>query len=163
VLNKIAAFERTVFSSSAAEEVADAIDHGQAPPPLDLDLPPGSDEAGGQVLFQSICARCHGSPTTNVIVDKPVFDSFFPVQHAAAPLDTGGFLPTGAAIPPPFRHDLAPPHEGTYGISAIGMLGQLGALPNPSGLSLPQYRIRFYTDATRTQQLVDMPPLPPGI
>src|SRR4029079_8441071 len=39
----------------------------------------------------------------------------------------------------------------------------LGVLPNPSGLSLPQYRIRFYTDATRTLELVDMPPLPPGI
>jgi hypothetical protein len=60
-------------------------------------------------------------------------------------------------------HGVQPPHEGTLGISAIALLGQLGILPNPSGLTLPHYRIRFYTDATRTQKLVDMPPPPPGI
>jgi len=54
-------------------------------------------------------------------------------------------------------------HEGTLGISAITLLGQLGVLPNPSGLTFPRYRIRFYTDATRTTRLVDMPPAPPGI
>jgi len=36
-------------------------------------------------------------------------------------------------------------------------------LPNLTGVAFPQYRIRFYTDATRTQARVDMPPLPPGI
>jgi hypothetical protein len=40
------------------------------------------------------------------------------------------------------------------------MLAQLGVLPNPSGLTLPHYRIRFYT---RTQLDRDMPPSPPGI
>jgi hypothetical protein len=55
------------------------------------------------------------------------------------------------------------PHEGTLGISAIATLGQLGVLPNPSGLALPHHRVRFYTDASRTQPLVDMPPAPPGI
>jgi cytochrome c peroxidase len=163
VLSKIAGFERTVFSSSAAADVADALAHGQTPAPLDLHLPAGSVEAEGQAVFQAICAKCHGSPTTNVIVDKDVFDSFFPVQHADGTVDVSGFLPTGVAIVTNFRHDLAPPHEGTLGISAIAALGQLGVLPNPSGLSLPGYRIRFYTDATRTQMLVDMPPAPPGI
>jgi cytochrome c peroxidase len=163
VLQQIASFEQTVFSSDDAEDVAEALAHGQTPAPLDLHLPAGSDAAAGQAVFQSVCAKCHGSPTTNVIVDRPVFDSFFPVQHADGTIDVGGFLPTGIAVPTTFRHDLTPEHEGTLGISAIAMLGQLGALPNPSGLSLPQYRIRFYTSAARTQPLVDMPPLPPGI
>lgn len=162
-LAQIAGFERTVFSSSAAADVAAALAAGQTPAPLDLHFPGGSDEALGQGVFQSVCAKCHGSPTTNVVVDKAVFDSFFPVQHADGTIDIAGFLPTGIALPASFRHDLAPPHEGTLGISAIAMLGQLGALPNPSGLSLPQYRIRFYTDATRAQKLVDMPPPPPAI
>ena len=163
VLDKIAGFEQTIFSDEGAAAVSEAIAAGRTPPPLDLDLPPGSDAAAGQSLFQSICARCHGTPKTNQIVDRAVFDSFFPVQHADGTVDVAGFLPTGVAIVDNFRHDLAPSHEGTYGISAIALLGQLGLAPNPSGLSLPQYRIRFYTDATRTQKLVDMPPEPPGI
>jgi cytochrome c peroxidase len=163
VLAKIADFERSVFSSDAAAAVADALASGQQPPPLDLHLPPGSDAAEGQVVFQNICAKCHGSPTTNIIPDQAVFDSFFPVQHADGTVDVAGFLPTGVAVVTNFMHGVQPPHEGTYGISALALLGQLGVVPNPSGLSLPQYRIRFYTDATRTQQLVDMPPPPPGI
>jgi cytochrome c peroxidase len=162
VLEQISDFERTTFSSSAAREVADALEDGRAPEPLDLHFPPGSDEAAGQVLFQNICARCHGSPSTDVI-DKAVFDSFFPLQHADGTIEIAGFLPAGLAVPAAFRHDLAPPHEGTLGISALTMLQQIGVFPNPSGLSFPQYRIRFYTDATRTQKLVDMPPPPPGI
>jgi cytochrome c peroxidase len=109
------------------------------------------------------CATCHGGPTTNVIGDKVVFDLFFPLRNPDGTILIAGFLPTGVAIPAGYRTDLAPPHEGALGISAIATLGQLGALPNPSGLSLPHYRIRFYTDATRTQKLVDMPPAPPGI
>jgi cytochrome c peroxidase len=163
VLEKIAGFERTVFSSPAAAEVAAALAQGQTPPPVDLHPAPGSEEAAGQVLFNDICALCHGTGTTNAFTSQVVRDSFFPVQHADGTIDVGGFLPTGIAIPTTFLQNVQSPHMGTYGISAIAMLGQLGVLPNPSGLSLPQYRIRFYTDATRTQALVDMPPLPPGI
>jgi cytochrome c peroxidase len=162
-LDQIADFERTIFSSQAAADVAAALARGQTPAPVDLHLPPDSDAGQGQTLFQNVCARCHGSPTTNVILEQNVFDSFFPVQHADGTVDVVGFLPTGVAIPSTFLHGVRPPHEGTLGISAIALLGQLGVLPNPSGLSLPQYRIRFYTDATRTQKLVDMPPAPPGI
>jgi cytochrome c peroxidase len=162
-LSQIADFESTVFSSQAAADVANALKKGQTPAPLDLNLPPGSDAAAGQQVFLTICAKCHGTPTTNFIPDQTVFDSFFPVQHADGTVDVSGFLPTGIAVVNNFMHNVGRQHEGTYGISVIAMLGQLGALPNPSGLSLPQYRIRFYTDATRTQKLVDLPPPPPAI
>jgi mono/diheme cytochrome c family protein len=163
LLGKIADFQRTLFSSPAAAEVAAALAEGRTPPPLDLHLPPDSDAAQGQTLFLGICARCHGSPTTNTIVEEEVFDSFFPVQHADGTVDVDGFLPTGVAIVTNFMQGVRPPHEGTLGISAIAGLAQLGVLPNPSGLTLPRYRIRFYTDATRTQKLVDLPPPPPAI
>ncbi len=163
VLAKIASFERSVFSSPAAAAVSASLAAGTTPAPLDLHFPAGSVEAAGQTVFQEICAKCHGGPTTNAVLDKAVFGSFFPVQHADGTIDIAGFLPTGIALPATFRDDLTPPHEGTLGISAIATLGQLGALPNPSGLSLPHYRFRFYTDATRAHLLVDMPPLPPGI
>lgn len=164
VLNQLAGFEKTVFSSLAAAEVAEAMAEGWPAAPVDLHFPPGSDEAKGQVLFQSVCAKCHGSPTTNVITDKAVNDSFFPVLHADGTIDYNGFTPAGGAVPTTFRHDLAfPQHMGLYGVAAVTMLQQIGALPNPSGLSLPQYRIRFYTDATRKQKRMDMPPPPPAI
>ena len=162
-LDAIADFEKTVFSSADAEEVADALDHHETPPPLDLHLTPGSDAALGAQLFQTTCARCHGSPTTNQIVEQPVFDSFFPVQHADGTIDVVGRLPDGVAIPGTFMQNVGRAHEGTLGISGLGVLQQIGAFPNPSGLDLPHYRIRFYTDATRTTKRVDMPPAPPGI
>ncbi len=114
-------------------------------------------------MFLDICAKCHGTPTTNTVVDQAVFDSFFPVLNPDGTIIVDGILPTGVAVTSHFMQGVRPPHEGTYGISTIAMLGQIGAFPNPSGLDLPHYRIRFYTDATRTQQLVDMPPPPPAI
>src|SRR5262249_34972642 len=87
MLDDIAAFERTIYSSQAAADVAAAIDAGQPPPPLDLHAAPGSDAAAGQVVFQQVCARCHGTPTTSVIPEQVVFDSFFPVQHADGTVD----------------------------------------------------------------------------
>jgi cytochrome c peroxidase len=162
-LDLIAAFERGVFSSQAAADVAAALAQGDSPAPLDLHLTPGSQAAAGQAVFRQVCATCHGGPTTNVVQDQAVFDSFFPVQHADGTIDVAGFLPTGIAIPATFMQGVQAPHEVTLGISAIATLGQLGVLPNPSGLALPHHRVRFYTDASRTQPLVDMPPAPPGI
>ena len=37
-------------------------------------------------------------------------------------------------------------HEGTLGISAIGVFGQLGFLPNPTGVSMPLDAIRTLAD-----------------
>jgi cytochrome c peroxidase len=146
VLADIAAFERTVHSRPSY------------PHPRR-----GSDAAAGAVLFEQICARCHGGAATNVIREQAVFDSFFPVQNPDGTIQIAGFLPTGVAIPAAFMTNV-PRHPGlNYGIAGLGMLAQIGVLPNPSGLDAPHYRIRFYTDATRTVPRVDMPPLPPGI
>lgn len=168
VLAQIAAFERSVFSSPAAAEVADQLAHGQTPPPVDLHPAPGSDEAAGQAIFNQICAKCHGTGTTNVFTDSVVESNFFPVQHADGTVDIGGFNAGGVAIPTTFRQDLHfPTSMGTYGISAITLFAQLGIapglFPDTLGVPLPHYRIRFYTDASRTQKLVDMPPPPPAI
>src|SRR5262249_44103185 len=109
------------------------------------------------------CTSCHGTATVNKFTNQTIRDSFFPVQNPDGTIQISGFLPTGIALPTAFLHNVQDPHLGTYGISSLGVLGQLGLFPNPSGLSFPHYRIRFYTDATRTQMLRDMPPAPPGI
>jgi len=112
-LDLIADFEKTVYSSPAAVEVAIDVALGRTPPPVNLHLRPGTDAAEGQKVFLNICARCHGSGTTNSIVEQPVFDSFFPVQHADGTIDIAGFLPTGVAIPAAFMQNVPRTHEGT--------------------------------------------------
>ena len=162
-LEQIAMFEKHTFSDPDAAAVAAALDHGQTPAELDLHLPPGSMAAQGQAVFKAVCARCHGGPTTHRILEQAVFDSFFPVQHADGTVDVVGFLPTGVAVVTNFIPNVSREHMGTLGISAIGLLAQLGVLPNPSGLTFPGYRIRFYTDATRSTVKLDMPPAVPAI
>jgi cytochrome c peroxidase len=167
-LDAISDYEGKLFSSEAARKVANDIDHGRAPAPVDLKFPPGSDEAAGQAIFLQICAQCHGTGTTNTFTNRTVEANFFPVQHADGTIDIGGFTSGGVAIPTTFRDDLSfPTNMGTYGISATTLFAQLGiapqAFPDTLGVPLPHYRIRFYTDASRTQKLVDLPPPPPAI
>src|SRR6185437_6430527 len=81
-LEAIADFESNLFTSSTARKVANDIDHGRAPAPVDLSFPAGSDEAAGQVIFQQICALCHGTGTVNTFTNAVVESNFFPVQHA---------------------------------------------------------------------------------
>lgn len=167
-LDAIAKFQSKLFSSNAAKKVAHDVDHGRTPAPVDLRFPHGSDEAAGQALFLQVCAQCHGTGTTNTITNKTVENNFFPVQHADGTIDYSGFTAGGVAIPTTFRQDLAfPTNMGTYGISALTLFAQLGiaptALPDTLGVPLPRYRLRFYTDASRTQKLMDLPPPPPAI
>jgi cytochrome c peroxidase len=178
VLDQIADFELTLFSDIAAFQVGEAIQHGRTPhtnpelDPLTRHFPAGSDEAAGQALFQQTCAKCHGGPTTTVIGSAIDNNAFFPIQNADGTIIIGGVNSIGIPFPTTFRTDLKfPEHMGNYGLDTIALLRQLGGLPpgglnpNPNfeGLTFPGYRIRFYTDATRTQKVVDMPPAPPGI
>jgi hypothetical protein len=146
--------------------VADDIDHGRPPAPVDLRFPPGSDEAAGQALFQQLCAQCHGTGTTSTFTDEAVEDDFFPVQHADGTIDYSGYGASGAVNATTFRTDLSfPANMGTYGISPITLYRRMGvvpALPDTLGVPLPAYRIRFYTDASRTKKLMDLPP-PPAV
>jgi hypothetical protein len=162
-ISQIADFEKLTYSDPRAAIVGAAIALHVTPPALDLHLTPGTDAYNGQTVFTNICARCHGSPTVNQIIEQPVFDSFFPVQHADGTIDLSGVLPTGIGIAAQFMTNVPRGHMGTLGISALGGLAQLGVLPNPSGLVFPTYRIRFYTDATRRHLDRDLPPLPPAI
>jgi hypothetical protein len=74
-------------------------------------------------------------------------------------------LPNGVSVPAQVHHDLPDHHDLDIGISGIQGLRQLGVLPAllPKAVDFPQYRIRFYTDASRTQKVVDLPPPPPGV
>ena len=165
LLDQISDFESTVYSDLAAVEVAATVAQGRTPPPVDLHFPPGSDEAAGQVLFQNICAQCHGTGTTQIIVNQAVHDSLFAVINSNGTINITETLPNGVSIPAQVHHDLPDHHDVNIGISGIQGLRQLEILPAllPKTVDFPQYWIRFYTDATRTQTIYDLPPPPPAI
>jgi cytochrome c peroxidase len=161
-LEHLAAYERTVFSSAAAAEVADAIEDGRTPRGIEPHFHPGSDEARGQALFAQICTACHGGPTVNQIINQDVHDQLFPVIHPDGSIAIA-LMPDGTAVATQVHHDLPGHHAVNLGIAFGTYLGQIGALPNPTGVDFPRYRVRFYQDASRTQKVVDLPPPPPLI
>jgi hypothetical protein len=65
------------------------------------------------------------------------------------------------------RHDpeIHNHHQLNIGITFGTVLGQQpgSGIPNLTGVDFPHYRIRFYTDASRSQKLVDLPPLVPAM
>jgi cytochrome c peroxidase len=160
-LDHIAAYERTKFSSPAAAAVAEAIAEGEPPPDAEPDLPPGSDAAEGRAIFSQACAPCHGSPTKNQILDPAAHDILFPVLGADGSVALAPPLPDGSVLPAEVRHDHAGDPFLNIGIAGGTYLGQVGLFPNFTGVDFPRYRLRFYTDASRTQPLVDLPPPPP--
>jgi cytochrome c peroxidase len=160
-LDDLAAFERTVFSGHAARKIAVAIAHGATPPDVERRFPPGSDEAAGQALFAQACAPCHGGPTQTQI-DPAIHDQLHPVLNPDGSVDIV-IGPGGQVLPARTHHGLTGHPTDNIGISFGTYLTQVGALPNPTGVDFPRYRLRFYTDATRTQELVDLPPPPPAI
>jgi cytochrome c peroxidase len=162
-LDDLAAYQKTVFSSPGVEAVAEALADGTTPPDPDPPFAPGSPEAQGKALFQAACAACHGGPTGNHITNQAAHDELFPQldQNGSAETVT---LPDGTVVPV-----LSGTHQNdpfmNIGTSSITYLTQippeLGGFPNPDGMVFPQYRLRFYTDGTRTQTIFDLPPAPP--
>jgi cytochrome c peroxidase len=165
VLDDIAAFEKTVFSSHGVREVANALAEGKPAPDPDPRFSPGSPEALGKALFQTACAPCHGGPTGTQIVNRAVQDDFFPVLDANGSPEVTT-LPDGTIIPV-LSHDHPNDDFLVLGISLLTYLTQIppdqGGIPNPDGLDFPHYRLRFYTDGTRAQKRFDLPPAPPLI
>jgi cytochrome c peroxidase len=164
-IHAIAAFERTVFSSPGVQGVFAAIQNGETPPDPDPAFAPGSDEAAGKALFQEICAQCHGGPSGDKIVNRAVHDQLF---FALNPDGSIQFTtPPGGTPVPVLLGDHKDDEFVNYGFAAATALTQIpveqGGIPNPTGLTFPHYRLRFYTDASRTQKVVDLPPPPPLI
>jgi cytochrome c peroxidase len=153
VMNAIGAFEASTLSAAAVKTTVFNVDNQLPYFDPDPSFKAGSNEALGKALFQQTCARCHGGPRGDQITSPGIrADAFValnhdgtlainPVTHRPTPLaghDSDIFLNTGVAF--------------------VTSLMQAGGLPNTLPVSLPRYRLRFYTDATRTVQVVDLPP-----
>lgn len=80
-LERIAEFERSVFSSDRAREVADelasGVDFGEISDVEALmELSP--EEERGREVYEKVCASCHGGANKATIADRAVHDLAFP-------------------------------------------------------------------------------------
>lgn len=159
-LAQISAFERGTLSSSRAGFVAALADIGvpidRIPSP-EAWMPLTASERRGRAIYDTACAACHGGATTNRIVNRAVHDSLFfelaPDGNIVFDIVAGQPAPRLAARP----HD----EVINIGFTLLSGYGQLGILPMANAdVELPRYRFRFYADASRAQQVTDLPPIP---
>ena len=98
MLDDLAAFQRTLFSSPAVETLADAIASGTTPfPDPDPDLT--ELEQRGKAVFNRSCAQCHGGArhpsgsTPDAAIPRPIRARYHNIQTACPRLTTDGFAP----------------------------------------------------------------------
>ncbi len=162
-LDDVAAFQKKQFSSNRAKFVAKKLEHGVpvediVRPELKMDeLTPAQQR--GLALYNSSCEPCHGGATTNRIVDREVHDFAIPELK---PDGSGNVLfDTSVSPPVPVRANRPNDEFLNIGIANLTAFAQLG-FPGifTADVPMPQYRFRFYTDATRSVATADLPPVP---
>ncbi len=97
MLDDLAAFQQTLFSSPGVERLADAILSGS--PPVDPDPELTELEQQGKVVFNRACATCHGgsthpstsTPETGMV--RPIGIRYHNIQTACPRPATDGFSP----------------------------------------------------------------------
>jgi cytochrome c peroxidase len=98
LLDNIAAYENTVFSSDRTKAVADAIANGQPVPSADPPL--NEQEARGKVIFQRACGFCHGGNGQSTT--SPPVARFHDINTACP-------RPVDAQVPARWQYDPCPP------------------------------------------------------
>jgi len=157
-LDRIAEFEEREFSSWRARYVFERLEDGDSLSSIPIPeawMQLSRRERRGRDLYDAACAPCHGGATTRQIVNDEV--------HALGffELTPEGFLvfeaPGGGGPPAPV---LAPHANDGFlaGYGILSYLGQVGAFPAfNASVSLPRLRLRFYTDATRSEAVTELP------
>ncbi len=164
-LEHIAAFERSVFSSDLSRRVAEYLAAGGEPttaPNVEDELALTSAEERGRQVYNQVCAVCHGGPTTTTITDRKIHDLSFP---ALRPNGTVVFQVPKTDPPTPTL--ASQPTNEFVNIGSAYEAFMAGFDPDSKSftkdLSFPRYRVRFYTDGTRTKKVADLPPLPASL
>jgi cytochrome c peroxidase len=162
-LDAIAEFQQGLFSSKRAEKVAKKLERGV--PAEDIERPElkmqlTEAQARGLEVYNLACEACHGGSRNLQVVNRAVHDLAF------VELKPDGNVVYDTSVTPP-RPVARPQPNNEFmnlGFANISYLGQIyGDLFGPrfnATVSLPRYRYRFYTDATRTVKEVDLPPTP---
>jgi cytochrome c peroxidase len=159
-LELVAGFQRELFSSPRAAFVARLLALGlpldEVPIPEEF-MPLTLQEKRGRDVYDAACQACHGSASTDRIVNREVHDLFF------AELGADGNVRFEIGAEGPVALPLARPEDEflNVGFGYASYLGQVGIAPAfNDDVELPRYRFRFYTDGTRTTQRTDLPPVP---
>lgn len=100
LLDDVAAFEKTVFSSPRAGALADGVRQGSAPLP-NADPPLTEVETQGKVVFARACAHCHGGAGMSTTPLPVVVRYHDTATSCPRPVDT--------ANPPRFVYAQCPP------------------------------------------------------
>lgn len=160
-LDRLAEFQRGIFTSRRAQFVSTLLDIGI---PLDeIPIPEGHmrlsrQEKRGREVYKAACEGCHGSATTDRIVNREVHALLFP---ALKPDGNVRFEVVPGVGPVPVRLSRPNVEIFNYGFGIFSYFGQLGLNPSfNASVELPRYRFRFYKDATRTETIADLPPIP---
>ncbi|MCP3061691.1 cytochrome-c peroxidase [Myxococcus sp. K38C18041901] len=161
-LARIATFQRDLFTSDRARIVAGQLASGADPsglPDVEDGLSLSTSEQRGREVYAAACAACHGGATKATLSNRVVHDALFPSLRP-----DGTVLYQVPATDPP-TPVLATPGDGfmNIGSALVTYLGQVDPESEifTKSVDFPRYRYRFYTDSSRTQKLVDLPPKPP--
>lgn len=160
-LTQIAEFERVTFTADRVRDLANLLASGADPsqlPDVESELELTPQEARGREVFNATCAVCHGGPNMATIVNREIHALAFPALNP----DGTVMYQVPATEPPTLV--LADQSDNEFiniGSAVENYMVQIGATEHKSfteGLSYPQYRFRFYKDATRTEVIADLPP-----
>jgi cytochrome c peroxidase len=162
-LRRIAAFERTIFSSERAQQVAKELGDGvlfEQVSKVEDSLELTEEEARGKDLYEKVCAGCHGGANTATIIDREIQELAF---YALKSDGSGNVQYQVPATDPPTPVLASQPDNEFLNIT-LGLeiyLATLGAKEEDyftKDLEFPYYRFRFYTDASRKEIVADLPP-----
>lgn len=163
-LERIAAFERSVFSNDRAHQVAKELGDGvpfDEVSEVEDSLELTEEETRGKDIFEKVCAGCHGGANTATITDREIHDqAFFALKS-----DGSGNVQYQVPATDPPTPVLASQPQGEFiniGVGYEMFLATLGAKEEDyltKDLEFPDYRFRFYTDASRKEIAADLPPV----
>lgn len=163
-LEKIAAFERSVFSSNRGRSVAEEAEAGTSVASItDADdaMALSTEEARGRDVYAAACAACHGGGSTNVVVDREIHAQSFPAINADGTVQLE--LANGEPAVPFEASTSEFLNIGTVNENYMAQQGkELGFrmtehVAYTEDLSYPQYRFRFYKDDTQQEVIAELP------
>jgi cytochrome c peroxidase len=165
-LERIAEFERAIFSSDRSRSIVEYIAAGGDPanaPNVEDELELTQQEQRGREAYEAVCASCHGGFNQATIVHRELHDLAFPALRPDGSGNVRYEVP--ATEPPTLVLASQPNNEFVNVATAFEMyLATLGATEHESftqDVGFPNYRYRFYTDASRTEIAADLPPAAP--
>jgi cytochrome c peroxidase len=163
-LEKIAAFQRSVFSSNRARSVAEEAEAGTSVASItdaDDSMALSTEEARGRDVYKAACAACHGGGSTNIVVDREIHAQSFPRISADG---TVQLTLTNGEPAVPFEASTSEfLNIGTVNENYMALQGrELGFrmtehVAYTEDLSYPQYRFRFYKDDTQREVIAELP------